>query len=257
MRASPESTDFRSFQNAFAARIRDPRGQARPAGVPARRMRVYEQLLFNNLEGFLLACFPITRRILGARAWRTLVRGFFVEHRCESPLFRDIPAQFLAWLEPRAAALQPRRPWLYEFMHYEWLELVVSADDAKERDDVDARGDLLTQRPVLHPTARIARYRYPVHSIAPGRGRCRPDATGYAYLVFRDGTDTVRFIRLNQLSARLLELLRDGDLTGRAALLTIAGELRLDGAITTDAGKMLLEELRRAGAVLGTRENSR
>lgn len=257
MRASPESADFRSFQNAFAARLRDPRGQARPAGVPARRMRVYEQLLFNNLEGFLLACFPITRQILGARAWRTLVRGFFVEHRCESPLFRDIPAQFLAWFEPRAAALQPQRPWLYEFMHYEWLELAVSIDDAADIDDIDTHGDLLTQRPVLNPTARIAHYRYPVHSIAPGRGRYRPDDRGYAYLVFRDGTDAVRFVRLNSLSARLLELLREGQLAGRAALLKIACELRLDVAVTTDAGRLLLEELRRAGALLGTRENAR
>lgn len=261
MQAPCESSDLRSFQAAFAARIRDPRARPRPAGVPARRMRVYEQLLFLNIEGFLLACFPIARRMLGERAWRTLVRRFFVEQRCASPLFRDIPAQFLAWLEPRATALQPHRPWLYEFMHYEWLELAVSTDEAAEADGVDAQGDLLTQRPVLNPTARIARYRYPVHSMTPvrnSRRRYRPDAAGHAYLVYRDRADTVRFIRLNPVTVRLLELLRRyGHWSGHAALLHIAGELHLDVETTVAAGRALLEELRHVGAVLGTRRTGR
>ena len=39
------------------------RGAApRPAGVPARRMEVYNELLFNNICGFLDACFPLCRR---------------------------------------------------------------------------------------------------------------------------------------------------------------------------------------------------
>ena len=45
---------FQQYQYAFTAHIRDPRRNPRPAGVPARRMRVYNQLLYNNLESFLL-----------------------------------------------------------------------------------------------------------------------------------------------------------------------------------------------------------
>ena len=56
---------FQEYQYAFAAHIRDPRANPRPPGVPARRTRVYNELLFNNLEGFLLACFPVTRKVLG------------------------------------------------------------------------------------------------------------------------------------------------------------------------------------------------
>ena len=64
---SPEAMAFTDYQAAFAARIRDPKHAPRPPGAPAKRMRVYEELLFNNLENFLLACYPITRKLLGAR----------------------------------------------------------------------------------------------------------------------------------------------------------------------------------------------
>jgi hypothetical protein len=53
---------FQDFQMAFAARLRDPRANPRPAGVPPRRMRAYEELLYNNIESFVGACFPISKR---------------------------------------------------------------------------------------------------------------------------------------------------------------------------------------------------
>lgn len=254
MPGSPEAPDFRAFQAAFAARIRDPRGQPRPRGVPAKRMRVYEELLFDNLEGFLLACFPITRQLLGARVWRRTLRRFFAEHRCRSPLFRDIPGEFLMWIEPLAGELFPRHPYLYEFMHYEWVELAVSVDDARREADVVPQGDLLEEIPVLDPVARLVRYRYPVHRIGP-RFRLRPsDVQDYAFLVYRDGEDRVRFLLLNPVSARLLELLGGAAMSGGAAIARIDEELRHPDSVTLRmAGLALLERLRDLGVVLGTR----
>lgn len=254
MSALPELQNFRAFQSAFAARIRDPRGQPRPCGVPARRMRVYEELLFNNLEGFLLACFPITRKLLGARAWRRTVRRFFAEHCGASPLFRDIPAEFLAWIEPQAQALFPRRPYLYEFMHYEWVELAVSVDDSVPDGQVDAQGDLLAGQPILDPVARLVRYRHPVHRIGPGFKPRASDPEGYAFLVYRDRDDRVRFLLLNPVTARLLELIRDAGMRGGVAITQIVQELRhANPEMLGMAGHALLEQLRNLGVVLGTR----
>jgi hypothetical protein len=255
MSASPEPGNFRDFQTAFAARIRDPRGHARPQGVPARRMRVYEELLYNNLEGFLLACFPITVKLLGVRSWRSTVRRFFAEHRCRSPLFRDIPGEFLHWVEPVAATLFPERPWLYEFMHYEWLELEVSTDPATIDCDIDVHGDLLAGHPVLNPTARLACYHYPVHRIGPRFKPRKTDGALYCYLLYRDHDDVVRFTLLNPVTARLLEILHDDALTGEEALRRIAGELKHDHTHAfVESGQGMLEQLRDAGAVHGIRK---
>lgn len=250
----PSSGDFRAFQAAFAARVRDPRGQPRLQGVPAQRMRVYEDLLFSNLEGFLLACFPITRNLVGAREWHAMVRRFFVEHRCLSPLFREIPGEFLAWIEPLAATLFPDRPYLYEFMHYEWLELAVSVcPDEEVTADVDPAGDLLAGQPVLNHTAQLACYHYPVHRIGAGFEPAGSDGQMYCYLVYRDCDDTVQFVSLNPVSARLLAILEDGGATGREAATQVAGELgQAAPHAVVEAGQTLLEQLRLAGAVLGT-----
>jgi hypothetical protein len=220
-------------------------------------MRVYEQLLFSNLEGFLLACFPVTVKLLGVRSWRSTLRRFFAEHRCRSPLFRDIPGEFLSWLEKAAATLHPDRPWLYEFMHYEWLELDVSIDPAAASCEVDPHGDLLAGHPVLNPTARLACYHYPVHRIGP---RFRPkaaDSALHCYLLYRDHDDVVRFTVLNAVTGRLLEVLRDESLTGEEALRRIACELKHEQPRTlVEHGRGLLEQLREAGAVHGTRRRA-
>ena len=249
-----EPMSFAEYQTAFAARIRDPRAAPRPPGAPDRRMRVYEELLYNNLEGFLLACYPITRQLFGARAWKQTVRRFFAEHRCHSPLFRDIPRAFLDWMETRHADLFPDLPFLPEFMHYEWLELSVSiTPDEPDPAGIEPDGDLLEGRPALSPTARLACYRYPVHRIGPRFEPGAPDGETWCYLLHRDASDDVRFTVLNPVSARLVELIRQERPRGREALARIAAELNHPHSNSLiEAGHQLLRELRQSGALLGT-----
>lgn len=249
-----EPMSFAEYQNAFAARLRDPRAAPLPPGAPARRVRVYEELLYNNLEGFLLACYPISRKLLGARAWKQTVRRFFAEHRCHSPLFRDIPRAFFDWMAARHAQLFPALPFLAEFMHYEWLELSVSvAPDEADQAAIEADGDLLAGRPALNPTARVACYRYPVHRIGPRFMPDKPDGESWCYLLHRDGNDDVRFAVLNPVTARLVGLLRETRLCGREVLARIAAELKHpQPEALAEAGRHLLHELRLSGALLGT-----
>jgi hypothetical protein len=99
MPAKPDLPLFQQYQFAFASHIRNPQLNRRPHGVEARRMKVYNELLYNNLEGFLLACFPVLRKVLGKRKWTRLVRDFFTLHRCQSPFFRQIPDEFIYYLK--------------------------------------------------------------------------------------------------------------------------------------------------------------
>lgn len=253
MTGLPDSSGLRDYQARFAARIRDPRQRPRPKGVPARRMRVYEELLFNNLEGFLLACFPVTRTLLGARDWRRLVKAFFAGHRCASPLFRDIPGAFLAWMQARASEAVPDRPYLYELMHYEWLELAVAIDPAEvEAEGLEPDDDLLEGIPVLNPTTRLASYRYPVHRIRPRYKPVPADGHDHHYLVYRDREHQVRFTAINALTLHLLLALRGGKRTGREILLHMAEGLEPGQAEAVVAmGHDMLLNLREAGAVTG------
>ena len=246
------------FQARFAARIRDPQGTPLQEGVPERRMQVYEELLFNNLNGFLLSCYPITRDILGESRWNGIAREFFKQHRCETPLFREIPKEFLQWLEGKVEELFPDLPFLYEFMHYEWLELAVTVtSDELESANIDGSDNLMDAEPVINPTAQLACYHYPVHRIGPEFLPEQPDGQLYCFLLYRDSDDQVQFLELNPVTARLVELLQQHAMTGREALLQIADEINHpDSDTLLIAGTEQMEGLRRSGVLLGTRYRS-
>lgn len=255
MNRLPESSGFRQFQAGFAARIRDPQGAPLPGLVPERRMRAYEELVFNNIQGFLLACYPITHKLLDDEEWDRILRRFVNEHRCASPMFREIPKEFLDWLGDKFDELFPELPFLREFMHYEWLELAVSTTPA-EADllMVDATGDPCSGIPVLDPGAHLACYQYPVHLIGPGFRPQQADGMAYCYLLYRDGADQVRFMRLSPVSVRLVELLQQQEISGREALLQIADEINHDDPeALLEAGRAQLLALRQSGVLLGTR----
>lgn len=237
---------FQNFQLEFGRHVRDPRHAPRPAGVPARRMAIYNELLFNNLTGFLDACFPITRQILGERRWRRLHRAFFRSARCRTPWFREIPREFLDWLPPDSG---PR--WLTELAHYEWVELALDVMDAAIPAH-DPRGDLMTGIPVLAPALMNLAYAWPVQRIGPDYRPRKPQSTHL--LVYRDADDEVQFIELNPVSARLVDLLQEAGLTGHAACSVIADELgHANPETLIKHGAALLQQLRSAGALLGAR----
>jgi len=71
--------------------------------------------------------------------------------------------------------------------------------------------------------------------------------------VFRDADFNVRFIELNPVSARLLDLLQDGTLSAESALKKIAIELKHpDPRVVIQGGLEILRDLHAQGAVLGT-----
>jgi hypothetical protein len=241
--------EFQRYQLAFAAHIRDPRAHPRPAGVEARRMRLYNALLYNNVESFLLACFPVLRQVLGIRKWAKLVRAFFRTHRSHTPYFRQIPDEFVQFLQNEWTSPEGYPPYLLALAHYEWIELVLSVSNRSVDGAIDAAGDLLDGVPVPNPVLANLRYDWPVHRIAPRR-KVQPAET--YLLVFRDHADAVQFSEINVFTARLLTLLENGTLSGRAALETIAVESRHpDPDLILQAGGTLLADLRARGAILG------
>ena len=250
MKPSSTLPDFQRYQFEFTAHIRDPKKHPRPAGVEARRMKIYNALLYNNVEGFLLACFPVLRKVLGVRKWSKLARAFFSIHRSHTPYFRQIPDEFIQFLQNEWTPSNDYPPYLLALAHYEWIELVLSVSNRSADCSVDAEGDLLNGVPVLNPVLANLRYDWPVHRIAPRR-KVHPAETWL--LVFRDADDRVEFTEINAFTARLLSLLEPETLGGRAALEQVAAESQhSDPALILHAGGALLEDLRVRGAILGT-----
>jgi hypothetical protein len=241
-------------QQAFTRHIRDPQRAPLPAGVEPRRMRIYNELVYNTIEGFVAGGFPVLRALLDDAAWHAMVREFVATHRCHTPYFLRISEEFIAFLaEPRPSLALP--PFAHELAHYEWVELALDvAEDVAPEDGLDPGGDLLQGKPVLNPLLFALSYVWPVHRI--GR-EYRPDTAPpepTRLIVYRNRDLEVKFLESNVLTLRLLELLADASPTGEVALQRLAGELGQTESVPFGvAGQQTLERLRALGVILGTR----
>ncbi|PTR15527.1 hypothetical protein C8R31_103111 [Nitrosospira sp. Nsp2] len=241
--------EFQRFQYAFAAHLRDPYSSPCPVGVETHRMAVYTRLVYNNLESFLLPCFPVLREVLGTQQWARLVRSFLATHGSRSPFFRQIPDEFIQFLQTEEAVPATYPPFLLELAHYEWIELVLSISSrVPDWEAIEPEGDLLLHRPVLNPVLANLSYRWPVHRI--GQGEVQPATTHL--LVFRGPSDEVQFTEINAYTARLINLLESGEYSGQAALEIVAEESNHPmPQLVIKGGLDIMHDLQARGALLG------
>jgi len=255
-KAENKPDNLRSLQTAFAAHIRDPENHAAPADVEDRRMEIYRQLFFNNIKKFLASNFPVLRQLYDDEAWRQLARDFYIEHRCQTPLFPELPKEFLRYLQKQRKERPGDPAFLLELAHYEWVEMALSMDENELGDTVANRtGDLMEEVPVLSPLAWPLSYRYPVHRIRPGFEPEAPPEQATHILVYRDRNYKVKFMQLNDVSRLLLNLLQENrGLTGLELLSEIASRINHpDPSVVIDNGKKLLQDLSSKDILLGTR----
>lgn len=248
---SAEIPGFRIYQNAFTAYLRDPEANPVPHGVGARHMRIYRKMVYSGTEAFLLPCFPVLRAVLGVRRWGRLVRAFLSVHRSHTPFFRQIPGEFVQFLQTGWASSAGYPEFVRELAHYEWIELALSVSAVEPcLDRINSDGDLLADRPVVNPVLANLHFHWPVHHIRP-RIRIKPAET--CLLVFRDARYEIRFVGINAFTARLLDLLESGELSGRAALETVISETgHPSPEVVLEGGLRAMQDLQKSGALLGT-----
>ncbi|MSP86418.1 MAG: DUF2063 domain-containing protein [Methylotenera sp.] len=248
---------FQQYQQAFTAYIRDPINQPRPQNVNAKRMDVYKDIVFNNLFEYVSACFPVAQKVLGKRAWLKLIRGFFREHSANSPIFREIPEEFLSYLSQEHLLVREKLPpYLVSLCHYEWVELIVSTipdlqtDANLNKRTINPVGDLLEYQPAFTPTMQLLNYQYAVQKISPSY---KPkDQVMTLLLVYRNAEYLVEFVELNPVTYRLIELLQQEGTTSKQALTVIANELgQLPPESVTQFGLEMLNNLSKQGVIIG------
>ena len=250
---------LREQQFRLAAHLRDPDANPPPPGIEDRRLAIYRELFFNNIEGLLAGNFPVIRKTLGEQRWRGLARGFYAQHRSHTPLFAEIGREFIRFLQERAQAGSDDPAWLAELAHYEWVELGLQINDDEipaHRADGDPGSNpeqvLLTGVPVLSPTAWALAYTWPVPHIGPDYQPTTPPETPTLVLVRRDRQYEIRFAEISPLVYRLIEILRVGESTGRQALEQLAREAGVaELPAFVEQGATMLQRMREEDTILG------
>lgn len=223
-----ERQGFQSIQRALAAYIRAPATAVPPAGVDARRLRVYVDVCHTNVEGFLARTFQVAKRVTPAARWDAMARDFYQRHRCESPYFHDIPKAFLDYLEEQRDGFEDA-PFLRELCHFEWLGRMLDRLDVALPPPAPPPAAPLDSRFRVSPLARVCHYRFPVHEIGPDAVPTAPPPSPSWLIVFRDRAERVDVMASNAATARLVEGLEAGA-NLREALAAVARALGRDVA---------------------------
>lgn len=248
-----EEADFVRLQRAFAAYLRDPERAAPPGAYQARRLSVYRDAVYANIEGFMRDNFPRVRAVMDDPQWHAMVRDYVLRHRARAAAFVDLPREFLVYLE-QGHGVHAGLPFLLELAHFDWLETLLGADPRRlSRAGVDRDGDLLDGVPVANPIMVMHCYRFPVHAIDRDYLPLVAPAQTTVIAAFRDAQLEYGFLDLNPAAARLLELIMQGEgLTGREIFTRIATELgQTNIAGLIEAGATILARMLARDVILG------
>jgi len=246
---------FKKHQYEFTAHIRNPEKSAKPVGIEDRRMGIYRELFYNNVEGFIANSFPVIREIYNDKNWHKMIRDFFANHESHTPYFLEIAEEFIDYLQNERQPQDEDPAGLIELAHYEWVELALHvSDESINMDNINANGDLMAQHPVFSPLAWPLVYQFPVHTMGPDKlPEEAPELPTYL-VVYRNRNDQVHFLEINQITARLIGLLQENEaFTGGDAIKHISREMKHPNPdVVHQGGKAALEELQQHGIIIGT-----
>ena len=242
--------EFQRYQLEFTAHIRNPSANKKPAQVDDARMAVYREIVFNNILNSVTTCFPVCVQVLGKSDWEKLVRQFFAKHQATTPIFREIPQQFLQFLN--TAGHLPA--YFQQLAHYEWVELAVNTKNTMPLDpplNLSKNTDLLNEKPILAPAHMLLEYDYAVHKISK-RNKTKIAEKTYL-LVFRNSEFKVKFIELNSTTYQLLRLLKENNMLGKQALVRLAEDIKHpDADAVIQFGAEILRDLAKQGVIIGS-----
>jgi hypothetical protein len=196
---------FSETQHAFIQHIKNPQANPLVGGIEDRRLKIYRELFFNNILGFLSSGFPVLESLYSEKQWQDLARNFFVEHKCRSPYFIDISKEFVEYLSKEYELGESDPVFMRELAHYEWLELDVSfrqsSQIVKAWDGYSPITDVK-----MSDLASLVSYQYPVHQISADYYPTQASEVVFI-VVYRDATDEVNFTLVNVVSAHLLNII--------------------------------------------------
>jgi hypothetical protein len=242
-------------QQQLTAHIRNPEQVPGPSGIEPRRLKIYSELFYNNIESFLSSGVPVLRDIFSDENWHAMVRDFMLRHRCHTPYFLEITQEFLLYLQESRQSNPADPVFMQELAHYEWVELALDiAEDELDQIALDSEGDLLDGLPLVSPLAWSLQYQYPVHRIGPSNHPGQAPEQATYLVVYRNLQHQVGFMEANAITARLLEILCSGGVaSGRAALLQLAAEMQHpDPGQIVESGLDTLLQLSSLDIILGT-----
>ncbi len=246
---------FQELQQQLADYIRNPEqvtyAPVDEKPIEARRLTTYQQLFFNNIEGFFTQIFPVCADILGQERWLEIIREYMLKHRSRTPLFHELGEEFLAFFEAEFTPLASDPEFLLELAHYEWVELALSVStevgfDAADTKQIDLSKVDLNAAYELSPVAWPLAYEWPVHKLSKAFQPTKKPTQTTTLLVYRhehaSGDEVIDFMVLTPLLYQWLMILETSD-SAQSAFDTVAKPYNLTSEQKQGFALQTLQEL--------------
>lgn len=233
-----DQPEFKKLQQAFSGCIRSVDPQVKMPGIENRRLNVYRELFFNNIESFISSTFPVLNEMISETNWTLLIKDFFATHKCESPYFLKISEEFLNYLESCELDFLP--VFSYQLAHWEWMELYA---DVVETQDVSVEITDLTLTDIVtsNDCTWALAYDFPVHKASSSFSPVEREST--FLIVHRDHDLSVGFIEINPLSMLLFDHIKQNISKPLNVLLAqIAADQGMDVGIITQGGFEIIQQ---------------
>lgn len=206
-----DQSSLEQSQIRFAAHIRNPGVNSAPGGIEDRRLAIYRDLFYNNIEGFVSSAFPVLRSLYTDDYWHDMVRDFIAHHYCKTPYFLEISQEFLTYLHQVRAASNHEGDlaFMLELAHYEWVELALDVAECEALKPTDWPIENAVQGSfAVSPLVWCLAYQYPVHRIGPEFIPSEVPQEPTNLLVYRNGEDEVGFMEVNGVTIALIQLMQ-------------------------------------------------
>ncbi|PIE46806.1 MAG: hypothetical protein CSA42_06480 [Gammaproteobacteria bacterium] len=170
-------------------------------GIPKRVGQLYQELIFNNLKGFINQCFPVCQTIMTAKQWQALSLYFFQNADLHSPYFTEVNKHFVDFIYTLSDAQKQTLSvpdYMADLAHYEWVEL-----DLDIRPNNNHANTALFANFTLNQNMQNLHYHWAVHQIDTTNRPTKPKDT--FLLVYRTPANSVEFMQTNALTHLLIE----------------------------------------------------
>ncbi|MDX1439468.1 MAG: putative DNA-binding domain-containing protein [Rubricoccaceae bacterium] len=199
---APEDYSLAAVQRRLCGYIRHPENSDPPHGLEVRRLDVYRDLVFNNIESLLGGSFPVLKSTLGD-AWKELIRKFLSDHVATTPYFTQLASEFYLFVR-RQWSTEAVPLYVEELAHHELVELELLYRQAEGFDQ--SKHVVSGEGLVLSPLVDITKYAYPVHRISAKHLPEQPPEHPTFMLQFRNPEGKVVFMQLSGFAFQLLSL---------------------------------------------------
>ncbi|MBF0264670.1 MAG: putative DNA-binding domain-containing protein [Gammaproteobacteria bacterium] len=248
-------TDFKACQYSFANYIRNPESVELNnfKDIEPRRMKIYAELFYNNIESFISNNFPVFKSITKDDIWDQLIRSFMKIHKCQTPIFTEIAKEFIQFIQSEQFQALDLSTKIYDFslelLWYEYIELILSIDkDSIEwplfDSNFESYENIISNKPQVSPLSQLCQFSYPVHKICTDFIPDETQKEDCFILIYRDREHQINFIQMSVMSNYLFQKIADNEnQTTKQILNNLCDEMNYeDKSSFIDAGLGLLSD---------------